>query len=328
MMLSSLGQPERQWLQPVEAPSPVPAAGQVKLRVQACGVCRTDLHLVEGEVGCKLPLIPGHQAVGTVLELGPGVETVALGARVGVGWLHATCGACEFCASGRENLCRGARFTGRDADGGYAAEMVADERYVYGIPEGLSAVDAAPLLCAGIIGYRSLKVCAIQPGQRLGLLGFGASAHLAIQVALHWGCEVYAFDRKESHRQLALQCGARWAGAVGDEPGVLLHGIVTFAPAGELLPRALDLLERGGTVAVNAIHMTDTPPVRYEQLYWEKSIKSVANFTRQDAQEFLQLAASVPIRAEVERYTLQEANDALLRVKRGEVRGAAVLSVD
>ncbi|MBI5533075.1 MAG: zinc-dependent alcohol dehydrogenase family protein [Deltaproteobacteria bacterium] len=325
MTLAKTGAADSRPLEPFEAKEPAPGAGQVLVQVEACGVCRTDLHIVEGEVSAALPIIPGHQVVGTVLETGPGVPSVQRGARVGIGWLHSACGSCSHCRAGKENLCARARFTGRDVDGGYAQRMVADERFVYPLPDALSPVDAAPLLCAGIIGYRSLKLSGIRPGGRLGLVGFGASAHLAIQVALHWGCEVFAFDRKESHRKLALEKGARWAGWMDDDPGVLLDAAITFAPAGELIGRALDLLDRGGTVAVNAIHMTDLPALRYEQIYWEKAVRSVANFTRQDAREFLALAAEIPVRADTERFSLEDANEALIRVKAGAIRGAAVL---
>src|SRR5512143_3096319 len=242
-----------------DTPALRPGAGDVSIEIEACGVCRTDLHIVEGEVAARLPIVPGHQAAGTVLEVGTGVRGLAPGDRVGVGWLASTCGQCRFCVSGRENLCERATFTGRDRDGGYAERMVARADWVYRLPDGFPAPDAAPLLCAGIIGYRSLRLSEIRPGGRLGLFGFGASAHLAIQVALHWGCEVYAFTREEHHRRLALQLGARWAGRATDDPGVLLDAAVLFAPAGELVPQILRRFDRGGTLAINAIHMSDVP---------------------------------------------------------------------
>ncbi len=314
-------------LEIAELPEPRPGPGQVAIRVEACGVCRTDLHIVDGEVRARLPVVPGHQAAGRVVALGAGVETPAIGDLVGVGWLASTCGACAYCRAGRENLCASATFTGRDVDGGFAQTMVADARFVFRLPAAMSAVEAAPLLCAGIIGYRSLRLSEIKPGGRLGLFGFGASAHLAIQVALHRGCEVYAFTREAHHRQLALELGARWAGEATDDPGVPLDAAVLFAPAGELVPAILHRLDRGATLAINAIHMSDVPPLSYDDLYWERTVRSVANYTRQDAREFLELAAAIPVRADVERFPLDRVNDALARIKRGEVHGAAVVEM-
>lgn len=310
-----------------DVPAPEPGAGEVLIAVQANGVCRTDLHLAEGEVRAPLPRIPGHQIAGRVIRAGAGVEGLRAGDSVGVGWIASTCGECAYCISGRENLCASARFTGRDVDGGYAEYAVADARFVYRLPAGVTPVDAAPLLCAGIIGYRSLRLSEIATGGRLGLVGFGASAHLALQVALHWRCEVYAFTREEHHRRLALEMGARWAGGAADDPGVALDAAVIFAPAGELVPATLAHLAPGATLAVNAIHMSPIPSFPYDLLYRERTVRSVANYTRRDAEEFLALAASIPVRAEVERYPLEQAYDALLRIKRGAVRGAAVLDI-
>ena len=310
-----------------ETPAPVPRAGEVLIGVEACGVCRTDLHILEGEVAARLPITPGHQAAGTVLAVGEGVSSLAAGDSVGVGWIASTCGVCRFCRSGRENLCEKGTFTGRDRDGGYAEKMTARAEWTYPLPEGFSALEAAPLLCAGIIGYRSLRLSGIRPGGRLGLFGFGASAHLAIQVALDWKCEVFAFTREEHHRRLAREMGAVWAGAGEDDPGALLDAAVTFAPAGELVPVALARLDRGGTLAINAIHMSPIPSFAYEKLYGERRVVGVTNYTRRDAEEFLALAARIPIRARTEIFPLERANEALLRVKRGQVRGAAVLSV-
>ncbi len=326
-VLRRIASPEERPIELRDVPQPRAGRGQVAIRIEACGVCRTDLHIVEGEVGARLPLIPGHQAVGRITEAGEAVEGLARGQLVGVGWLFSTCGECAFCRSGRENLCTGARFTGRDVAGGFAETMVADARFVFPLPPSLSAVDAAPLLCAGIIGYRSLRLSEIKPGGRLGLVGFGASAHLAIQVALHWGCEVYAFTREEHHRRLALELGARWAGQAWDDPGVALDAAVIFAPAGDLVPQVLRRLDRGGTLAINAIHMSDIPSLAYDGLYWERTVRSVANFTRQDAREFLSLAAEIPVRADIERYPLEQVNDVLSRIKRGAVHGAAVLEI-
>lgn len=314
-------------LRPVLLTAGEPGPGEIGIDVEACGVCRTDLHIVEGEVAARLPVVPGHQAVGRVSALGGGVGGFAVGDAVGVGWLASTCGQCAFCRTGRENLCPRATFTGRDRDGGYAASMVASAQWVYPLPAALPAREAAPLLCAGIIGYRSLRLSGIAPGGRLGLFGFGASAHLAIQVALHWQCEVYAFTREPHHRELALGMGAVWAGEAFEDPGVELDSAVTFAPAGELVPLALQRLSRGGTVAVNAIHMTPIPSFDYERLYGERVVRSVMNYTRRDADEFLALAASIPVRARTEVHPLEDANAALLRVKRGQVRGAAVLEI-
>ncbi len=310
-----------------EIRDPEPGPGEILLAVEACGVCRTDLHILEGEVPARLPLVPGHQAAGRVLSLGEGVRNFREGDAVGVGWLFRTCGRCRECLSGSENLCSAALDTGRDRDGGYAELMAADARFACRLPQGLAARDAAPLLCAGIIGYRTLRLSGIQPGGRLGLVGFGASAHLAIQVARHRGCEVYVFTREEHHRALARELGAVWAGGISEDPGVLLDAAALFAPAGELVPRMLPRLARGATLAVNAIHMSAIPGFPYGDLYWEKSVRSVANYTRRDAEEFLELAAAIPVRAEVEEYPLEQAGEALRRIKRGQIRGAAVLAI-
>ena len=327
MTLERVAAAEQMPLVPTRSAEPVPGSGELLIDVEACGVCRTDLHSLEGEVSARLPVIPGHQAAGRVSELGPGVEGLAVGDLVGVGWMASIDGVCRFCRSGRENLCEKATFTGRDRDGGYAERMTARAEWVFRLPEGFAAVEAAPLLCAGIIGYRSLRLSGIEPGGRLGLFGFGASAHLAIQVALHWRCEVFAFTREEHHRRLALKMGAAWAGAAGDDPGVPLDAAVTFAPAGELVPAALARLDRGGTVAVNAIHMSAVPSFEYRVLSGERVARSVMNSTRRDAEEFLELAARIPIRARIERYALSDAGEALVRIQRGEVQGAAVLEI-
>jgi alcohol dehydrogenase, propanol-preferring len=327
MVLRRAGRAEDRLLELRTISDPVPSEGQVVLDVEACGVCRTDLHIAEGEVSAQLPIVPGHQVVGRVAAAGPGVKDLKAGDRVGVGWLFSTCGHCRFCRTGRENLCLKARFTGRDENGGFAGRLAADTRFIYPLPEALSAIEAAPLLCAGIIGFRSLRLSGITPGGRLGLIGFGASAHLAIQVAVYWGCDVYAFDRSESHRRLAVEKGARWAGGIDENPPAPLDAAITFAPAGELVPRALELLDRGGTLAINAIHMSSIPTFEYEKIYGERTVRSVMNYTRRDAEEFLELAAEIPVRAEIERFPLERAGDALLRVQRGDVRGAAVLAI-
>jgi propanol-preferring alcohol dehydrogenase len=325
MLLRQPGPVEGGLLALSEIAKPSPNAGELLLAVDACGVCRTDVHIVEGEVRATLPIVPGHQAAGRVAALGSGVTGFAVGDAVGVGWLGWTCGACQYCQRGRENLCERARFTGRDSNGGFAQAMVADARYAFKFPIGMTPDAAAPLLCAGIIGYRALRLSDVETGGRLGLFGFGASAHLAIQVARHWRCDVYAFTREEHHRALALELGAAWAGAADGDPGVQLDAAVIFAPAGELVELALSRVRRGGTVAVNAIHMSDIPSLPYETLYWERTLRSVANFTRRDAEEFLALAASIPIKASIERFRLEDANEVLIRIKRGQIHGAAVL---
>ena len=327
MCLESVGRAEALPLREVSRPQPRARPGEVVLAVEACGVCRTDLHILEGEVPAALPLVPGHQAAGRIAEVGEGVVGLVAGEAVGVGWVASTCGECRFCRSARENLCPAATFTGRDRDGGYAERMAANAGWVYRLPAGFSAREAAPLLCAGIIGYRTLRLSGVRPGGRLGLFGFGASAHLAIQVALHWGCEVFAFTRESHHRELARGLGAVWAGDTFDDPGVALDAAATFAPAGEVVVAALSRLDRGATVAVNAIHMTPVPSLEYERLYGERGVRSVMNYTRRDADEFLELAARVPIRAQTELYGLEEAGEALRRIKQGEVRGAAVLAI-
>ncbi len=325
MALSRPGPAEEARLSEVERPVRAAGYGEVEVLVEACGVCRTDLHIVEGEVEARLPIVPGHQAVGRVLTVGEGVAGFTPGDRVGVGWMASTCATCAFCTSGRENLCPSARFTGRDVDGGFAERLTANARWIYRLPAGIAPREAAPLLCAGIIGYRSLRLSGIAPGGRLGLFGFGASAHLAIQVARHWGCEVYVFTREARHRELARQMGAVWAGGADERPDAELDAAVTFAPAGGLVPLALARLARGGTLAVNAIHMSPIPAFPYDTLYGERTLRSVMNYTRKDAEEFLDLAARIPVRAEIEVWPLAEANRALVAVKRGEVRGAAVL---
>jgi propanol-preferring alcohol dehydrogenase len=307
---------------------PEPSSGQVRLHVQACGVCHTDLHLVEGQLELpRLPVVPGHQIVGRVHALGTGVTRFALGDRVGVPWLYSTCGQCEHCQRGQENLCDRAQFTGQHADGGFAEYMVVPADFAYALPDGVPDEQAAPLLCAGIIGYRSLLLSEIQPGRRLGLYGFGASAHVTIQVARHWGCEVFVFTRSAEHQRHALELGAAWVGQATDTPPAELDSAITFAPAGWLVPEALRVLRKGGTLAINAIHMSPIPELPYPLIYGERTVRSVANSTRQDAEDLLRLAAEIPIHTDVELYSLVEANAVLQRLKRAEVQGAAVLQV-
>lgn len=311
-----------------EVSVPEPGVDEIRVRVAACGVCRTDLHVLEGELPPqKSPVIPGHQVVGVIDKLGKGVTRLEQGMRVGIPWLHRTCGSCEYCRAGKENLCDNAIFTGYTVDGGYAEFAVAPEGFVYPIPQGFPSDQAAPLLCAGIIGFRSLRLSGIQPGGRLGFYGFGAAAHVAIQVARHWNVEVYAATRDERHQQLAMKMGAKWAGGSLDAPPVKLDSAIIFAPAGDIIPAALKALKKGGTVALAGIHMTPTPPLEYSLLYHERVLRSVANNTRQDGKAFLRLAAEIPIRTEIETFPLSDANTALKRLKNDAIRGAAVLEI-
>jgi propanol-preferring alcohol dehydrogenase len=313
-------------LEQAEREDPAPSAGELVVRVTACGVCRTDLQLCEGDLPAKrTPIIPGHQVTGVVVAIGRDVLTFGVGDRVGIAWLAGACGVCARCDESRENLCAEARFTGWDVDGGYATFVRARESFVLRLPDGFRDDATAPLLCGGVIGYRSLKVSGVRPGQRLGLYGFGASAFLALQVARHWGCRVYVCTRSAVERERALAMGAAWAGGYDDLPPERLDAIVTFAPVGSVVVAALSALERGGTVAINAIHLDGIPSFSYDALWWEKSIRSVANYTRADAKELLDLAARIPIRTEYETFPLAEANTALRRLASGEVRGAVVL---
>lgn len=312
-----------------DCPVPVPGAGQVLVKIHVCGVCRTDLHVVEGELAdITLPLIPGHQAVGTIARIGSMVTELREGDRVGIAWLQETCGICEFCTSGRENLCAKARFTGYQVDGGYAEYAVVPARFAYPIPPVFSDDEAAPLLCAGIIGFRALRLSGIKPGQRLGLYGFGASAHIAIQIARHWGCEVYVSSLKATHQDLARQLGAVWVGGATDMPPDSLQGSIIFAPAGELVPPALRALERGGTLALAGIHMSPIPSLNYDRdVFGERVIRSVTANTRQDGLDLLREAAAIPIKTRTVRFRLEEANQALQALKAGSFQGAAVLSL-
>jgi alcohol dehydrogenase, propanol-preferring len=315
MVLQAVGEP----LRLEEVPVPDPQPGQVRLRVAACGVCRTDLHVVDGELPHpKLPLVPGHQIVGRTED----------GRRLGVPWLGWTDGTCRYCLSGRENLCESARFTGYDLDGGYAEWVVADQRYCLELPDQYDDLQVAPLLCAGLIGYRSLRLAG--DPERLGLYGFGSSAHIVVQVARHEGRRVFGFVRPGDHAgaQFALGLGCEWAGP-SDEPGPEpLDAAIIFAPAGELVPAALRALSRGGVVVCAGIHMSDVPSFPYALLWEERALRSVANLTRRDGEEFLALAPLVPVRTEVEAFPLEDANEALDRLRRGRIRGAAVLRVN
>jgi alcohol dehydrogenase, propanol-preferring len=322
MVLDGPGRPLRE----AELAAPEPGPGDLLVAVSACGVCRTDLHIVDGELAeAKLPLVPGHQIAGRVVSRG---ERFAEGTRVGIPWLGWACGECRYCRSGRENLCDRARFTGYHRDGGYAELVVADERFCTLLPDGYSDLHVAPLLCAGLIGYRALRLAG--DGERLGLYGFGASAHIVAQVARYQGRRVFAFTRAEDEQaqSLARELGAEWAGdALGPAPEELDAAIV-FAPVGELVPAALRASAKGATVVCAGIHMSDIPSFPYELLWGERAVRSVANLTRADAEEFVALAPRIPVRTEVESFPLEEANEALGRLRAGLVRGAAVLVID
>ena len=325
MVFEKAGQPLRK----AELPIPKPGPGQVLIHVRACAVCRTDLHIVDGELAQpKLPLIPGHEIVGTIEKKGEGAERFDIGDRVGIPWLGWTCGECSYCLWGRENLCDRARFTGYTIDGGYADYTVADQRFCFSIPDSYDDAEAAPLLCAGLIGYRSLVRAG--DGKRLGIYGFGAAAHIVAQVALYQNREIYAFTRpgdKEAEK-FALDLGAVWAGGSNELPPVKLDAAIIFAPVGALVPQALRAVGKGGKVVCGGIHMSDIPSFPYEILWEERSLCSVANLTRRDGEEFLTLAPRVPVRAEVQTSPLEEANEALARLRSGKIQGAAVLTVD
>jgi propanol-preferring alcohol dehydrogenase len=325
MVLDVPGEP----LRIAEVPVPEPGEGQVLLRVHCCAVCRTDLHVVDGELpDPSLPLVPGHQIVGTVEKIGERAGGFTVGDRVGVPWLGWTDGECRYCLSGRENLCENARFTGYQIDGGYAEYAVADARFCFPIPDGFPDLQAAPLLCAGLIGHRSLRFAG--DAERLGLYGFGASAHIVAQVAAHEGRRIFAFTspHDEEAQEFARELGAEWAGSSKEAPPEELDAAIIFAPVGALVPAALGSVARGGTVVCAGIHMSDIPSFPYEILWGERSVRSVANLTRQDGLDFLALAPEIPVRTEVVPFPLEEANEALDALRGGNVRGAAVLVVD
>jgi len=311
-----------------DRPTPEPAPGELRLRVLCCGLCHTDLHVIEGDLPAPaLPLIPGHQIVGTVEALGEATTGFALGERAGIAWLRWTDGTCRYCLRGQENLCEQAQFTGYQADGGYADYAVAPAAFMYNLPSDTPAPEIAPLLCAGIIGYRALKLSGAAGGDRLGLYGFGGSAHLTLQVARARGCDVLVFTRSPVHQRLARELGAVWAGSTEDEPPAALDAAISFAPAGSFVPAALQRLRPGGTLALAGITMSDIPPIPYDLLYRERVVRSVANNTREDGREFLRLAAEIPLKAEIETFRLQDANVALQALKAGRLRAAGVLLV-
>ncbi|MGD0138844.1 MAG: zinc-dependent alcohol dehydrogenase family protein [Tepidisphaeraceae bacterium] len=314
-------------LRELDAPEPKP--GEIRLRVLACGICRTDLHVIEGELPPrKNAIIPGHQVMGVVDRLGAGAARFKIGDRAGIAWLRSTCGQCRYCRNGNENLCPNARFTGYDEDGGYAECAVVPEAFAYHVPASLDPVTVAPLLCAGIIGYRALKRAQMRPGCRLGLYGFGSSASIAIQIARHLGCTVFVMTRDEKHQRLARQLGAAWAGSAEARPPEPLDSAVLFAPVGELVLPALEALDRGGTLAVAGIHLTDIPAMNYERhLFYEKNLTSVTANTRKDGEELLRLAAEVPLKPQTTRFALADANRALQLLKHDGISGSGVLEI-
>jgi propanol-preferring alcohol dehydrogenase len=312
-----------------EIDTPQPGLHEILIRVHTCGICHTDLHTVEGELELpKKPVVPGHQVVGVVEKSGEGASRFKKGDRVGIAWLYSTCGRCSYCRQGKENLCENARFTGYHVDGGYAQYAVIHEDFAYPIPDIFSEEKAAPLLCAGIIGYRALRLSEIKPGQRLGLYGFGASAHVAIQVAVYWGCKVYVFSRSEEHLKLAEDLGAVWTGKSNQRPPEKLDSAIIFAPAGGLVLDALKALDKGGTLALAGIYMTPLPQMDYmEHLYYERTVRSVTASTRKDGEELLRIAAEIPIRTQITLFPLKEANEALQSLKHGQINGAGVLQI-
>jgi len=327
MILEEISPIEKEPLKMVELPDPAPGPKEVLVKISACGVCHTELDEIEGRLPPKLPIVLGHQIVGRVVKLGSGATKFHVGDRVGIAWIHSACGKCQFCLEGEENLCFEFQGTGCHANGGYAQATVVPEAFAYLIPERFPDSEATPLLCAGAIGYRDLILSGIKKGQTLGLFGFGASAHIVIQIARYWGCEVFVFTRSQEHRNLAKKLGASWAGGSEDQPPKKLNCAIDFTPVGETVPQALKVLEKGGRLVVAVIRKRNPiPPLDYGQLLWdEKEIKSVANITRKDVQEFLPLAAKIPILPEVQEFKFEEANQALLSLKQGKIQGAGVL---
>ena len=329
MVLSANAAIETAPLELTDLPDPLPPAGQVRLKVRCCAICRTDLHVIEGDLPAqKLPLVPGHQIVGVVDRLGEGCRHLAVGQRVGAAWLRHTCGRCRFCTTGRENLCAEQQFTGYHADGGYAQYAVVPEDFTYSLPPGFSDVQAAPLLCAGIVGYRALKRSRLRDGGTLAIYGFGSSAHVIMQIALHRGCKVYVVTRDVRHQRLAAEMGAAWVGDGAAALPVAAESAIVFAPAGELVPAALSKLDKGGTVALAGIHMTPIPPMDYREcLFYERDVRSVTASTRADGRELLELAAAIPLRPRTASYRLDQANQALGDLKADRINGTGVLAV-
>ena len=328
MVLQAAKPVDQNPLQLEDIPLPVPGTGEVRIRVQVCGVCHTDLHTVEGDITPpKLPIVPGHQVVGIVDAVGPGTSEYREGDRVGVPWLYSTDGACAYCRRGQENLCESARFTGFDVNGGYAERIIVPTSSVYPIARSFREENAAPLLCAGVIGYRSYRLSGIRTGERLALFGFGGSAHIVLQIARYFECEIFVFTRSDAHRQLAKRLGASWVGSAEESPGELADSAIVFAPAGGLVLKALEATRKAGTVALAGITMSDIPAMPYRLIYGERVLRSVANSTRQDVHEFLELAAEIPVQTTVQSFPLEQANEALQAMKLSRIEGAAVLRV-
>jgi propanol-preferring alcohol dehydrogenase len=329
-ILKEISPIENRPLELIDLPIPRPRSKEILVKISACGVCHTELDEIEGRIQPKLPIVLGHEIVGKVKSLGSGATKFKVGDRVGISWIHSACGKCHFCKEGNENLCSEFQGTGCHASGGYAEYTVVSEDFAYLIPDRFTDSQAAPLLCAGAIGFRDLRLSGIKPGQSLGLFGFGASAHIVIQVAKYWGCEIYVFTRSEEHRNLAKKLGAAWTGRAEDDPPQRLKCAIDFTPVGETVPNALRVLEKGGRLVIAVIRKrSPIPPLDYAQLLWdEKEIKSVANITRKDAQDFLPLAAEIPIIPEVREFELEEANEALILLKQGKIQGAAVLRIN
>jgi len=327
MVLKEISPIEKEPLKMMELPDPVPGPKEILVKISACGVCHTELDEIEGRLPPKLPIVLGHQIVGRVEKSGSEARKFNLGDRIGIAWINSSCGECQFCRQGNENLCSEFRGTGCHVNGGYAQYTVVSQDFAYLIPERFSDAEATPLLCAGAIGYRDLMLSSIKKGQTLGLFGFGASAHIVIQIAKYWGYEVFVFTRGEEHRSLAKKLGASWAGGPEDQPPGKLHCAIDFTPVGETVPHALKVLEKGGRLVLAVIRKRNPiPPLDYAQLLWdEKEIKSVANITRRDAQEFLSLAAEIPIIPEVQEFKLEKANEVLILLKQGKIQGAGVL---
>jgi len=329
MVVGKRGPIETFPLEALDLPVPKPGKKEVLIRVEVCGVCRTDLHVVEGDLPPhKERVVPGHEVAGHIERMGPEATRFRAGDRVGAAWLHKSCGVCPYCRRGDENLCVAPLFTGYDVDGGYAEFMTAPEDFIYPLPAGVSSRESAPFLCAGIIGYRALRRSNLRKGQALGLYGFGASAHIVIQIALHWGCQVYVCTRGERHQELARGMGATWVGSEASTPPVKLQSSIIFAPAGEIVPVALAALDRGGTLALAGIHMTPIPAMDYQQcLFLERDLRSVTANTREDGRSLLDLAAAVPLHTTTQEFPLAQANEALQALKHDRINGAAVLRV-
>jgi len=330
MLLRQFAPIKKNPLELIDIPTPEPNEEEILIKINVCGVCHTDLHTVEGELpDVMLPVVPGHQVVGKIAKSGSRVFRFKEGDRVGAAWLYSTDGTCRFCRNNKENLCENGRFTGYSRHGGYAEYMVIPEKFAYAIPASFEDTEAAPLLCAGIIGYRALRLSGIRPGQRLGLLGFGASAHVAIQVAMHWGCEVYVFSRSQEHLVLARKLGAVWTGSSKEKPPHKLDGLINFTPAGPTVLDGMRHLEKGGTQTLTGIFMSPIPQMEYSQnLYFERRLGSVANATRQDGEELLKIASEIPIRTSTSTFPLEDANKVLRYLKESRIDGAAVLRID